>query len=127
MSNENPFFLNFDVSDFMNKFGVSGMDNEYSKKLMENHQKNLDAFVKANKIVTDGYTNIARKQMQIFQDGISKMSEFSSEKTAEFTQDAFKESTVQMQDLVNMATQAHQDAFAILSDRAKDMMQDTKD
>jgi hypothetical protein len=126
VNNENPFFLNFDVSEFMNKFGVSGMDNEYSKKLMEIHQKNLDAFVKANKVVTEGYTNIASRQMQIFQEGLSKMADYSTDKPTGFSQEAFKESTDQMQELVSIATKAHQDAFAILSDRAKDMMKDSK-
>jgi hypothetical protein len=126
MNHDNPFFMNFNVSDFMSKFANSGMDNEYSKKLMEAHQKNLDTFVNANKVVTDGYKAIANKQMEIFQEGLTKMASYSPEQAAEYTQTTFKESTEQMQQLLEMATKAHQDAFNILSARAKDLMSEAK-
>ena len=96
MSNDNPFFMNFNVSDFMSKFAVPGMDNEYSKKLVNMHQKNLDAFVSANKVVSEGYKAIAIKQMEIFQDGLSKMSGYTPEQAAEFMESTFKDSAGQM-------------------------------
>ena len=122
MNNDNPFFMNFNVSDFMSKFAVPGMDNEYSKKLMDTHQKNLDSFVNANKVVSDAYKTIANKQMEIFQDGLTQMGSYSSEQTSNFSQDAFKKSAEQMQQLVEIATAAHQEAYDILSARAKDLM-----
>lgn len=126
MNNENPFFMNFDVTDFMSKFAVPNMNNEYSKKLMKIHQKNLDAYVQANKVVTDGYKSIANKQMEIFQDSLIKMASYTQDQTSEITQDTFKESTEQMQTLMEMATKTHKDAFAILSSRAEEMVSESK-
>ena len=126
MSYENPFFMNFNVSDFMSKIANPGMDNQYSKMLMEAHQKNLDAFVNANKIVSDGYQSIATKQMEIFQEALTKMASYSPEQAAEFTQGTYEDSAKQMQELIEMATKAHQDAFNLLSARAKDLMDEAK-
>ena len=126
MSYENPFFMNFNVSDFMGKFAVPGMDNGYAKKLMSIHQKNLDAFVNANKVVSEGYKTIAIRQMELFQEGLLKMSKLTPEQAAEMSPTVFQESSQQMRELVEIATKAHQDAFAILSSRAKDAMTESK-
>ncbi len=126
MSYDNPFFMNFNVSDFMSKVATPGMDNQYSQKLMEAHQKNLDTFVNANKVVSDGYQAIATKQMEIFQEGLTKMASYSPEQAAEFTQNTYQESAQQMQELIEMATKAHQDAFNLLSARAKDLIDEAK-
>jgi hypothetical protein len=127
MNYDNPFFMNFNVSDFMSKFAIPGMDNEYSKKLINIHQKNLDTFVNANKIVTDGYKAIAMKQMEIFQASLTKMASYTPDQAADFSKEAFKEGTAQMQELIEIASKAHQDAFAMLSSRAKDLMNEAKD
>lgn len=126
MNYDNPFFMNFNVSDFMSKFAVSGMDNEYSKQLVETHQKNLDSFVKANQLVTEGYKTIATKQMEIFQESLTKMASYSPEQSAEQSQATFEEGVGQMKELMEIATKAHQDAFSVLSARAEDMLKETK-
>ena len=126
MNYENPFFMNFNVTEFMNQFAVPSIDNKYSKKLMNAHQKNLDSFVSANKVVSDAYKSIANQQMEIFQKGLTKMSNYTAEQAAEFAQDSFKESTSQMQTLIETATQAHKEAYNILSARAKDLMAETQ-
>ncbi|MGH1487469.1 MAG: phasin family protein [Cellvibrionaceae bacterium] len=110
----------------MSKVATPGMDNQYSQKLMEAHQKNLDTFVNANKVVSDGYQAIATKQMEIFQEGLTKMASYSPEQAAEFTQNTYQESAQQMQELIEMATKAHQDAFNLLSARAKDLIDEAK-
>lgn len=126
MNYDTPFFMNFNINDFINKFAVPGMDNEYSKRLVETHQKNLESFVKANQLVTDGYKIIATKQMEIFQDSMSKMANYSPEQSAESSQIAFQEGTEKMKELMEIATKAHQDAFSVLSSRTEDMIQETK-
>jgi len=126
MNYDNPFFMNFNVSDFMSKFAVPGMDNEYSQQLVKTHQKNLDSFVKANQLVTEGYKTIATKQMEIFQESLTKMASYSPEQAAEQSQATFEEGVGQMKELMEIATQAHQDAFSVLSARAEDMFKETK-
>ena len=106
----------------MRNFSVPGMDNECSKKLMSLHQKNLDAFVTANKVVSDGYKAIATKQMKMFQDNLAKMSSLTPEQANEFMQSTLKDSNGQMQELIQMGTNAHKEAFEILSSRAQDLV-----
>lgn len=105
---------------------MPAMDNEYSKKLIESHQKNLDSFFKANQIVTDGYKTIATKQMEIFQDSLTKMATFNPEQMAELSQSTYQEGVDQMKELVEIATKAHQDAYSMLSSRAEDIVKETK-
>lgn len=124
--NDNPFFMNFNVSDFMAKFAVPGMDNEHSQKLMAIHQKNLDAYVSANKVVSEGYRTIATRQMEIFQESLVKMSSLKPDNANELAEEAFKTGTEQMLSLMEVATKAHQEAFDILSARTKDLMQEAK-
>ncbi len=126
MNYDNPFFMNFNISNFMSKFAVPGMDNEYTKQLIETHQKNLDSFVKANQLVSEGYKTIAAKQMEVFQDTLTKMSNYSPEQSAEASQAAFAEGIEQMKAIMDIATKAHQDAFSVLSSRAEDMLNETK-
>lgn len=126
MNYDNPFFMNFKISDFMSKFAVPGLENEYSKKLVETHQKNLDSFVKANQLVTEGYKVIATKQMEIFQESLTKMANYSPEESAESSQATFQEGVEKMKELMEIATKAHQDAFSVLSSRAEDMLKETK-
>jgi len=124
--NDNPFFMNFNVSDFMSTFAVPGMDSEHSKKLMDIHQKNLDAYVSANKVVSEGYRTIATKQMEVFQDSLKKMADLNPDNAATISEEAFKTGTEQMQNLLEVASKAHQEAFAILSARTKDIIQESK-
>ena len=126
MNYDNPFFMNVNISDFMSKFATPGMDNPYTKQLMQTHQKNLDSFVKANQIVSEGYKTIATKQMEVFQDTLIKMSQYSPDKTMETTQKAFTNSIEQMKAIMNIATKTHQDAFNVLSGRAEDMFKEAK-
>ena len=69
--------MNFNVSEFMSKCAIPGADTEYSKKLMETHQKNLDSFVSANKVISEGYQAIAAKQMEIFQTNLLNIMQIS--------------------------------------------------
>jgi len=124
--NDNPFFMNFNVSDFMANFAIPGMDNEYSKKLMDIHQKNLDAYVSANKVVSKGYQAIATAQMTIFQESLTSMAKYNPENASSIAEESFKAGTEKMQQLLEMASKAHKEAFDILSARTKDMMQETK-
>lgn len=126
MNYDNPFFMNFNVSDFMGKFATPAMDNKYSKQLIETHQKNLDSFVKANQLVTDGYKMIATKQMEIFQDSLTTMANYSPEQAAESAEKTFTDSVEQMKQLMEIATKAHQDAFSVLSSRAEDMLKENQ-
>lgn len=126
MNYDSPFFMNFNMTDFMSKFAVPGMDNEYTKKLMSIHKKNLDAYVSANKVVSEGYRAIATKQMEIFQEALVNMNNFSSANQPEAAKTNFESSTKQMQELMAMATKTHQEAFEILSARTNDLMAEIK-
>ncbi|MEO0444113.1 MAG: phasin family protein [Pseudomonadota bacterium] len=126
MNNDNPFFMNFNVSEFMSQFAIPNMDSEYSKKLVDAHEKNLDSFVSANKVVSEGYRTIASKQMEIFQHSLGKMVNYSPEQSTETVQQAFLEGSQQMQELIEMATNVHREAFDILSNRAKDLIDESK-
>lgn len=126
MNHDNPFFMNFNFSDFMSKFAMPAMDNEYSKKLVDAHQKNLDSFVKANQLVGDAYKAIASRQMEIFQESLTQMANYNPEQAAELSQKNFLETSENMKELVEMATKAHQDAFSVLSSRAQDIASEMK-
>ena len=86
---------------------------------MDSHQKNLDAFVNAHKVVADGYKAMITQQMEVFQAGLNKIANDSQEQATGYANATFKESTAHMQYLLSTASKAHQDAFTILSDRAK--------
>lgn len=126
MTSDNPFFMNFDVNDFMSKFTVPGMENEYSGKLMDMYKKNLDAFVAANTIISESYASIASRQMEIFQNSLKKLSSLTPEQAGKamegiFPENLLRESAAQMADLVTMATQAHKEAGDVLTARVKEI------
>lgn len=110
----------------MGKFAIADMDDSYSKKLMAIHQKNLDAYVNANKIVAEGYHSIAAQQVDIFQESLTKMIGCTPENAGDIAKAIFTESTQQMQELLTLATKAHQSAFDILSARTKDLVTESK-
>lgn len=118
MSDNPPFFIN--------PFTATKADRKYSKKLMDSHQKNLDSFVSANKVVSDAYKVIANQQMAVFQEGLNKMTRYTAEQATQLAQGAFKNGTKQMQAVVETATQAHQEAYDILSVRAKNLISETQ-
>jgi len=64
--------------------------------------------------------------MEIFQDSITKMANYSPEQSAQQSQSTFEDGIKQMKELMDIATTAHQDAFSVLSSRAEDMLKETK-
>lgn len=110
----------------MANFAIPGMDNEYSKKLMAIHQKNVDAYVSANKVVSEGYQAIATAQMKTFQESLTSMANLNPENAHTIAEESFKSGTEKMQSLLEVASNAHKEAFDILSARTKDMMQESK-
>lgn len=126
MINDTPFLMNFNMSEFMKNFSIPGMDNEHAQKLMSMHQKNTDAFVKASGVVNECYSAIAKKQMEIFQQGLIKLSNLDADQAGSFMEANFKESAEQMRELVEMATLAYKEAYDILSSRAHAVVNEIK-
>ena len=123
---DNPFFPDFDLEEFMSNFSIPGADTDAVKGLMETHQKNLEAIVSANQAAAQGYQALAQRQMEIFQDGLSKITNMNAvpENPVESATDSLQATMDQMRELLELAAKANQDAFEIISSRAQESLED---
>lgn len=130
MMKENDFSKMFDAAK------VPGVDTE---AFTEAHKKNLQAVVDANRVASEGFQAVFKKQVELVQAGVTQASEMMKEANAqpmsaegvekrmEIAKAHFEKAMASFTELTESARKANEDAFAILQARATEGMEEMKD
>ena len=143
MTNQNWFdpkaytemFKTADLKKFFEQAKVPGFDNE---ALTEAQNKNMQAFVNANRAAAEGFQQVFKKQVEIVQANIAAMTDAAKEASAEpFTAEtaqkridaakaAFDKAMKDMADLFETARKANEDALTIVQTRFQEGVEELK-
>ena len=128
MTNPNNPFEQFDLSELMQNFDVSGAGGEAIKSLLDSHQKNIETIISANQAAADGYQALAQRQMDIIQNTLQNLADFNpAEASSENVTESAQQGMEQMRELLEMAAKANKDAFEIISSRAQESVKELQD
>jgi phasin family protein len=101
-------------------------------KIMEHHQKNIDAMGRSWQAVASGATAVAEKQREIFEAAMKDMAEMASNytpsgspqevfnKQAEFAKKAFEAAIKNTRDLAELVQKSGTDALNIIHERMQE-------
>ncbi len=107
-------------------------------KIMEHHQKNLDAMAKSWQAVAGGAGAIATKQREIMAAAIKDVTEMAQSykpggnpqeamaKQAEFAKKAMEAAIANTRDIAELVQKSSAEAFKIVQDRMKESYEDIK-
>ena len=142
MSDEktNTTLLGLDLGKLLGSFRLPTVD---VGQLIETNRKNMDALVAAQRSVTDGYTSLAKRQVEIFQNTMEmaqgvikakreakKSGEASSggdgPSSTEMAKMAFNMAIQNMKDLAESASKANGEALALINERMKATLTELK-
>jgi|GEM_PF-2859164 len=130
MTSKTPF-PSFDFSKFMNADAMTWLD---SAKLMECHQKNIDALTAANKVLLEGAETLVRRESELFSEGLTKMQNVAQDyvqtgtaqdkmaKQAEIFTKSFEEAFTALNELGQIITHSNNQAFEMMQKRFQDMV-----
>lgn len=101
-------------------------------KIMEHHQKNLDAMTRSWQAVAGGANEIAKKQREIFEAAVKDVTAMVQEykpggsaqevltKQAEFTKKAMEAAITNTRDIAELVQKSSTEAFKIVQERMKE-------
>lgn len=133
--------LGLDLGKLLGSFRLPTVD---VGQLIETNRKNMDALVAAQRSVTDGYTSLAKRQVEIFQNTMDmaqgvikakrdakKSGEASSgggdgPSSTEMAKMAFNMAIQNMKDLAESASKANGEALALINERMKATLTELK-
>jgi len=107
-------------------------------KIMEHHQKNLDAMSKSWQAMAEGASGIAQKQKEIFEAAMKDMAEMAQSykpggnpqdvmaKQAEFAKKAMEAVIANTRDIAELVQKSSTEAFKIVQDRMKESYEDIR-
>jgi len=107
-------------------------------KIMEHHQKNLEAMSKSWQAVAEGASGIAQKQKEIFEAAMKDMAEMAQSykpggnpqevmaKQAEFAKKAMEAAIANTRDIAELVQKSSTEAFKIVQDRMKESYEDIR-
>ena len=107
-------------------------------KIMEHHQKNLDAMSKSWQAMAEGASGIAQKQKEIFEAAMKDMAEMAQSykpggnpqevmaKQAEFAKKALEAAIANTRDIAELVQKSSTEAFKIVQDRMKESYEDIR-
>ena len=107
-------------------------------KIMEQHQKNLDAMSKSWQAMAEGASGIAQKQKEIFEAAMKDMAEMAQSykpggnpqdvmaKQAEFAKKAMEAAISNTRDIAELVQKSSTEAFKIVQDRMKESYEDIR-
>lgn len=129
MMKENDMSKMFDTKAF------PGVDTE---AMTEAQKKNVQAIVDANRVASEGYQALFKKQIEILQSGVSEMTEVMKdaatqpmssdgyEKRMELAKAHFEKSVSTFTELSESARKANEDAIAIIQARFSEGVEEMK-
>lgn len=135
--------LGLDLGKLLGSFRLPSVD---VGQLIETNRKNMDALIAAQRSVTDGYTSLAKRQVEIFQNTMEmaqgvikakreakKSGEESSgsgggdgPSSTEMAKMAFNMAIQNMKDLAEAASKANGEALALINERMKATLSELK-
>ena len=107
-------------------------------RIMEHHQKNLDAMTRSWQAMASGATEIAQKQRAIFEEAVKDVTEMAKEykpggspqeimaKQTEFAKKAMEAAIANTRDIAELVQKSSSDAFKIVQDRMKESYEEIK-
>ena len=145
MADKFPFA--FDMTSMTDAMKVPGFDKFMPKDfpsfdfgaVQEAQQKNMTAFVEANKAAYAGYTAIAKRQTELFEAAVAEtkdrinalqgqaMTVETAQENYETLKTAIEKALVDVKEVADMAKTANEDAFGIIKARADEVMAEIKD
>lgn len=124
-----------DLTKMFDTAKIPGMD---TTMLTEAQKKNVQAIVDANRVASEGYQALFKKQVEILQNGVSEMSEAMKaastqpmsaegyEKRVEMAKAHFEKSVSVFNELSESARKANEDAMAIIQARFSEGVEEMK-
>ena len=107
-------------------------------KIMEHHQKNLDAMTRSWQAMASGASEVAQKQRAIFEAAVKDVTEMAKEykpggspqemmaKQTEFAKKAMEAAIANTRDIAELVQKSSSDAFKIVQDRMKESYDEIK-
>ncbi len=101
-------------------------------RIMEHHQKNLDAMTRSWQAMASGATAVANKQREIFEGAMKEMAEMAKEykpggspqeifaKQAEFSKKAMEAAIANTRDIAELVQKSGADALKIIQERMQE-------
>lgn len=107
-------------------------------RMMENHQKNLDAMTRSWQAMASGANEIATRQREIFEATLKNVSDMIQDfkpggspqdvmaKQAEFAKKAMEAALANTRDIAELVQKSSADAFKIVQDRMKESYEEIR-
>ena len=107
-------------------------------KIMEHHQKNLEAMTKSWQAVAGGATEVAKKQRDIFDEAVKDVTAMVQQykpagnpqeimaKQAEFAKKAMEAAITNTRDIAELVQKSSTEAFKIVQDRMKESYEEIR-
>ncbi|KAF0104397.1 MAG: phasin family protein [Rhodospirillaceae bacterium] len=126
-------------TDMFKKFGEQLKVQPFDMtKIMEHHQKNLEAMTKSWQAMAEGASGIANKQKEIFEAAMKDIAEMAQSykpggnpqdvmaKQAEFAKKAMEAAIANTKDIAELVQKSSTEAFKIVQDRMKESFEDIR-
>jgi phasin family protein len=126
-------------TDMFKKFGEQLKVQPFDMtKIMEHHQKNLEAMTKSWQAMAEGASGIANKQKEIFEAAMKDMAEMAQSykpggnpqdvmaKQAEFAKKAMEAAIANTKDIAELVQKSSTEAFKIVQDRMKESYEEIR-
>lgn len=120
---------------FGEQFKVPGFD---VTRVMEHHQKNLDAMARSWQAVASGATAVAGKQREILESAMKDMAEMAKDyrptgspqealaKQSEFAQKAMDAAVANTRDIAELVQKSGEEALKIINDRMRESYEEIR-
>ncbi|TMH73841.1 MAG: phasin family protein [Betaproteobacteria bacterium] len=120
-----------DFSKLIEQFKLPGID---LNALMEARRKDIDALAAANRTALEGIQSLNQKQAEILRATMDQLQSIvktaagsaTSASTGEIVQQALQKAFLSMRELAEVAYKSQSDAFAVVSQRAQENIQEVK-
>ncbi len=126
-------------TDMFKKFGEQLKVQPFDMtKIMEHHQKNLEAMTRSWQAMAEGASGIANKQKEIFEAAMKDMAEMAQSykpggnpqdviaKQAEFAKKAMEAAITNTKDIAELVQKSSTEAFKIVQDRMKESYEEIR-
>jgi phasin family protein len=126
-------------TDMMRKYGEQLKIPSFDMgRLMEQHQKNLEAMTRSWQAMASGAGEIAQKQRAIFEETVKEVTAMAQDykpggnpqeilaKQAEFARKAFEAAIANTRDIAELVQKSSAEAMRIVQDRMKESYEDIK-
>jgi phasin family protein len=132
----NPFA--FDADKLKELFNVANLPGIDTDAMLAAQQKNVDAMIEANKVVTAGYQDLYKRQIALFEAAVAqardKLTEVQGQtltadqatQNVEAMKAAFEKAAANVNELAEVAQKANAGAFEIVKTRAEEAVAEFK-